>query len=67
MLDIKWIRNKNLLALILSILQSKVYGWSILYPIINTALLYIVYYSNKILHRDKEGEKVFYEALISKK
>ncbi|SCJ27316.1 Histidine protein kinase saeS [uncultured Clostridium sp.] len=55
------------LALILSILQSKVYGWSILYPIINTALLYIVYYSSTILLGDKGEEEVFSETLISKK
>lgn len=56
-----------ILALILSILQSKIYGQSILYPIINTALLYIIYYSNKILRRDKGEEKDFYKTLISKK
>ncbi|CEO13433.1 two-component sensor histidine kinase [[Clostridium] sordellii] len=56
-----------LLALIFSILQSKVYGWSILYPIINTTLLYIVYYSSKLLLRDKEKEELFSETLISKK
>ncbi|WP_207744163.1 sensor histidine kinase [Romboutsia sp. 1001713B170131_170501_G6] len=55
------------LALILSILQSKVYGWSILYPIINTALLYIVYYSSKILLGDKGEKEVFSDTLISKK
>ncbi len=55
------------LALILSTLQSKVYGWSILYPIINTALLYIVYYSSTILLGDKGEEEVFSETLISKK
>lgn len=55
------------LALILSILQSKVYVWGILYPIINTALLYIVYYSSKILLGDKGEEEVFSETLISKK
>ena len=56
-----------LLALIFSILQSKVYGESILYPIVNTALLYIVYYSSKLLLRDKGKEELFSETLISKK
>ena len=33
-----------LLAFIISLLQSKIYGWSILYYFINTGLLYLIYY-----------------------
>lgn len=56
-----------LLALILSILQSEVYGWSIFYPIINTGLLYIVYYSSQLLRGENQEGRLFSKTLIVKK
>lgn len=56
-----------LLALILSILQSEVYGWSIFYPIINTGLLYIVYYSSQLLRGENQKGRLFSKTLIVKK
>ncbi|MGG2468282.1 histidine kinase dimerization/phospho-acceptor domain-containing protein [Paraclostridium bifermentans] len=56
-----------LLALILSILQSEVYGWSIFYPIVNTGLLYIVYYSSQLLRGENQEGRLFSKTLIVKK
>lgn len=56
-----------LLGLILSILQSEVYGWSIFYPIINTGLLYIVYYSSQLLRGENQEKRLFSKTLIVKK
>lgn len=56
-----------LLALILSILQSEVYGGSIFYPIINTGLLYIVYYSSQLLRGENQEGRLFSKTLIVKK
>lgn len=56
-----------LLALILSILQSEVYGWSIFYPIVNTGLLYIVYYSSQLLRGENQEGRLFSKSLIAKK
>lgn len=56
-----------LLALILSILQSEVYGWSIFYPIVNTGLLYIVYYSSQLLRGENQEGRLFSKSLIVKK
>lgn len=44
------------LAFIISLLQSKIYGWSILYYFINTALLYLIYYFGfKILEENRKN------------
>lgn len=44
------------LAFIISLLQSKIYGWSILYYFINTALLYLIYYFGfKILEENSKN------------
>ena len=45
-----------LLAFIISLLQSKIYGWSILYYFINTGLLYLIYYFGfKILEENRKN------------
>ncbi|WP_286149755.1 sensor histidine kinase [Romboutsia ilealis] len=44
------------LAFIISLLQSKIYGWSIWYYFINTALLYLIYYFGfKILEENSKN------------
>ncbi|WP_290459679.1 sensor histidine kinase [Romboutsia ilealis] len=44
------------LAFIISLLQSKIYGWSILYYFINTGLLYLIYYFGfKILEKNRKN------------
>ena len=44
------------LAFIISLLQSKIYGWSRLYYFINTALLYLIYYFGfKILEENSKN------------
>lgn len=44
------------LAFIISLLQSKIYGWSILYYFINTGLLYLIYYFGfKILEENRKN------------
>lgn len=44
------------LAFIISLLQSKIYGWSILYYFINTGLLYLIYYFGfKILENNRKN------------
>ena len=44
------------LAFIISLLQSKIYGWSRLYYFINTALLYLIYYFGfKILEENRKN------------
>ena len=44
------------LAFIISLLQSKIYGWSILYYFINTGLLYLIYYFGfKILEENSKN------------
>lgn len=45
-----------LLAFIISLLQSKIYGWSIWYYFINTGLLYLIYYFGfKILEENRKN------------
>lgn len=44
------------LAFLISLLQSKIYGWSILYYFINTGLLYLIYYFGfKILEENSKN------------
>ena len=44
------------LAFLISLLQSKIYGWSIWYYFINTGLLYLIYYFGfKILEKNKKN------------
>ena len=45
-----------LLAFLMSLLQSKIYGWSIWYYFINTGLLYLIYYFGfKILEENRKN------------
>ena len=53
--DIKYVLF-ILLAFIISLLQSKIYGWSIWYYFINTGLLYLIYYFGfKILEENRKN------------
>lgn len=63
-LENKELNKKNILknillislAFLISLLQSKIYGWSILYYFINTGLLYLIYYFGfKILEENRKN------------
>ena len=63
-LENKELNKKNILknillislAFIISLLQSKIYGWSIWYYFINTGLLYLIYYFGfKILEENRKN------------
>ena len=63
-LENKELNKKNILknillislALLMSLLQSKIYGWSIWYYFINTGLLYLIYYFGfKILEENRKN------------
>lgn len=63
-LENKELNKKNILknillislAFLMSLLQSKIYGWSILYYFINTGLLYLIYYFGfKILEENRKN------------
>ena len=55
-----------IIAFIISILQSRIYGWSLLYYFTNTALLYLIYYGGKIIIRKKREEELDTKSYIEK-